>query len=161
MQTPIRRQDRKLTDAENLSILTKGEYGFLAMCTLEKGGYGVPLNYVLWNDAIYFHCALEGKKLNLLRANNHVSFCVVGRTEVLPSKFGTAYESAMIFGKAAEVEGEEKREALTQLLKKYCPGFVQEGIQYITKRFDETKIVKIPIEHLSGKSRKEGKMTGV
>ena len=155
MQIPIRRQDRKLTDAESLSILTKGEYGILSMCTIENGGYGVPLNYVLWNSAIYFHCAIEGTKMNFIKTNNQVSFCVVGRTEILPSKFGTEYESAMIFGKATEVEGEEKREVLTQFVKKYSPDFIQEGIQYINQRFDKTRIIKIPIEHVSGKSRKE------
>jgi uncharacterized protein len=155
VQTQIRRQDRKLNDAESLAILNKGEYGVLSMCTAGNEGYGVPLNYALWNNAVYFHCAVEGSKLDNIRKNNRVSFCVVGKTEVLPSKFGTKYESAMVFGKAAEVEGEEKREALMRLVEKYSPGFLQEGVQYINRLSDKTRIVKVLVEHLSGKSRKE------
>jgi len=154
MKLQIRRQDRKISDDENLSILNSGEYGVLSIATPENEGYGIPLNYVFWNNSIYFHCALEGSKLDFINVNNSVSFCVVGKTEVLPSKFGTKYESVIIKGKAAEIEGTEKREALLQIVKKYSPGFVQEGIQYIDKLFDKTKIVKIPVDYITGKSRK-------
>lgn len=154
MQTPIRRQDRKLTDSESISILMNGEYGILSVATAENGGYGIPLNYVLRNNTIYFHCAVEGRKLNCLKANNKVSFCVVGKTEVLSSMFGTKYESAMVFGKADEIDGEEKREALLQLIKKYSSDYIQEGLQYIEKLFDKTKAFRIQIESISGKSRK-------
>ncbi len=154
MHAEIRRQDRKLRDIESLSILTKGEYGVLSMATTKNEGYGIPLNYVLCNNSIYFHCAIEGTKLNILKVNNKVSFCVVGKTEVLPSKFGTKYESAIIFGKAIELEGDEKREALLQLVQKYSSEYIQEGIQYIEKLFDKTTTFKIKIEKISGKSRK-------
>ncbi len=154
MQIPIRRQDRKLNDDESLSILNSGEYGILSIATDENEGYGVPLNYVLWDNSIYFHCALEGNKLNFIKVNNKVSFCIVGKTEVLPSKFGTKYESAIIFGKAVEVEDAEKKEALLQIIKKYSADYIQEGMLYIDKFFDKTKILKIEIEQMTGKSRK-------
>ena len=155
MEIPIRRQDRKLTETESRAILEHGEYGVLSMCTPEQAGYGVPLNYALWNNAIYVHCALEGSKLTFIRAHNQVSFCVVGRTELLPAEFGTKYESVIIFGAASEVEAEEKQEALLRLVQKYSPDFVPDGMHYITRLGDKTKIIKISIEHLSGKSRKE------
>ncbi len=154
MQIPLRRLDRKLTDTESLSILSKGEYGILSMSTIENGGYGVPLNYVLWNSAIYFHCAIDGAKLKFIKKNNQVSFCVVGGTEILPSKFGTKYESAMIFGVATEVEAQEKQKALIQFVKKYSPEFIEESIPYINHFFKKTRVFKISIEYLSGKSRK-------
>jgi hypothetical protein len=154
MQMPIRRQDRKLDDAESLSILTSGEYGILSLVTTDNGGYGIPLNYVLWNNSIYFHCALEGSKLNFIKAGNKVSFCVVGKTELMPSKFGTKYESVIISGKAEEINDAEKKDALLQIVKKYSPDYIQEGIQYIEKFIDKTKIIKIPVEQMTGKSRK-------
>ena len=148
----MRRQDRKNSESESLAILAQAEYGFLAMRTTENGGYGVPLNYVLWHNAIYFHCAGEGAKLEFLKANNTVSFCVVGKTEILPAEFGARYESAMVFGKAIEVEEAEKREALMRMVEKYSPGFVQEGRQYIDRYFDRVKVFKISIDYISGKS---------
>ena len=63
----IRRQDRLLDQPEATELLRRGEYGILCMQRPEGGGYGVPLNYV-WDeaDAIYIHCAPEGRKLCLL-----------------------------------------------------------------------------------------------
>jgi nitroimidazol reductase NimA-like FMN-containing flavoprotein (pyridoxamine 5'-phosphate oxidase superfamily) len=98
MDHTIRRQDRKLSEEESIEILQKGEYGVLSMCSAENEGYGIPLNYVFSQKTIYFHCAVEGSKLDFLKNKNKVSFCVVGNTEVQPSEFGTIYESAIAFG---------------------------------------------------------------
>ena len=64
----VRRQDRLLDQPEATELLRRGEYGILCMQRPEGGGYGVPLNYV-WDeaDAIYIHCAPEGRKLHCLR----------------------------------------------------------------------------------------------
>ena len=75
----IRRQDRLLDQPEATELLRRGEYGILCMQRPEGGGYGVPLNYV-WDeaDAIYIHCAPEGRKLHCLRECDRVTFCIVG-----------------------------------------------------------------------------------
>lgn len=84
----MRRQDRKISDSEAFKILQNGEYGILSMITSNNSGYGIPLSFAMKNNnVIYFHCAIEGSKLDYLKNNNNVSFCVVGNTEVLPSKF--------------------------------------------------------------------------
>ena len=108
----MRRQDRKISDIDSIEILKKGEYGILSMVTLNNNGYGIPLNFALKGNEIYFHCANEGSKLEFLKNNNNVSFCVVGNTEILPSKFGTKYESTIVFGLISEVEGKKKYDAL-------------------------------------------------
>jgi nitroimidazol reductase NimA-like FMN-containing flavoprotein (pyridoxamine 5'-phosphate oxidase superfamily) len=149
----MRRQDRKISDGETMEILRKGEFGILSMIT-NNGGYGIPLNFALKNNEIYFHCAIEGSKLDYLRNNNKVSFCVVGNTEVLPSKFGTMYESAIAFGSVTEVEGEEKHDALILIIEKYSGDYIHEGKEYIDKFYDKVKVIKLSIESISGKSRK-------
>jgi len=150
----MRRQDRQISESEAIEILQKGEFGVLSMCTPDSGGYGIPLNFALKNIAIYFHCALEGSKLEYLRKNNRVSFCVIGRTNVLPSQFGTVYESAIAFGVAIEVEGEEKHEALMLFLEKYSADYIQEGTEYMIKAFKRVKVIKLSIETITGKARK-------
>jgi uncharacterized protein len=151
----MRRQDRKLSDVEATEILQKGEFGILSMSTLDNRGYGIPLNYTFRNNVIFFHCAMEGSKLDYLRNNNKVSFCVVGNTEVMPSKFGTLYESAIVFGHTNEVEDEEKHEALTLLIEKYSGDYIQEGKEYIDKLYDKVKVIKLTIESITGKARKK------
>ena len=49
----------------------------------------------------------EGSKLDNIKYNNRVSFCVVGQTETLPEDFSMKFESAILFGKASGVYGEE------------------------------------------------------
>jgi hypothetical protein len=150
----MRRKDRQITNAETFSILAKGEYGILSTLSSNNEPYGVPLNYCLIGECIYFHCALEGSKINNMINNPKVSFCVVGKTEVLPDQFGTKYESCIVQGLASESFGEEKFTALKGLIDKYSGNFVPEGLKYIEKLKEKTRVFKISIESISGKSRK-------
>jgi nitroimidazol reductase NimA-like FMN-containing flavoprotein (pyridoxamine 5'-phosphate oxidase superfamily) len=65
--------------------------------------HGIPLNFAFVNNRIYFHCAPAGKKVDLLASNPQVSFCVVGRTQVLPEQFGTRSESVIATGQVEEL----------------------------------------------------------
>jgi nitroimidazol reductase NimA-like FMN-containing flavoprotein (pyridoxamine 5'-phosphate oxidase superfamily) len=154
MHRSVRRKDRELDLESATRLLAEGEYGFLATVGTDGQAYGVPLNYVLKNNCLYFHCALEGHKLENIRAHNKVSFCVVGRTKVLPDKFSTEYESAIAFGTASEVQGKERYDALLSILEKYSPDFLEEGKKAIAKYDDKTRIIKVDIAHLTGKTRK-------
>jgi hypothetical protein len=150
----MRRSDRALPDSAAQEILQKGEYGILSTVSVEGQPYGVPVSYSYAGDVIYFHCALEGHKLENLSGNNQVSFCVVGKTEVLPDKFATNYESVIVFGKAFEVTDDEKRTGLVELLKKYSPGFIDKGLRYIAGDGGKARVYKIVIESMTGKARK-------
>jgi nitroimidazol reductase NimA-like FMN-containing flavoprotein (pyridoxamine 5'-phosphate oxidase superfamily) len=151
----MRRLDRQITQQESIEILEKGEYGVLSMCTPANEGYGVPLNYTFDGNNIYFHCAKEGTKLENLRNNPNVSFCVVGETKVLPSMFGTLYESVIVSGYTSEMEGTEKLEALKLLIKKYSGEYVREGNEYIDKLYEKVNVIKLTVESISGKARKQ------
>jgi uncharacterized protein len=150
----VRRTDREINREQATQLLAEGEYGFLATAGPDGQAYGLPLNYVYKNNCLYFHCALEGHKLENIKANNKVSFCVVGRTKVLPDKFSTEYESAIAFGTASMVQGKERYDALLSFLEKYSPDFLEEGKKAITKYDDKTTIIKVDIDHLTGKARK-------
>jgi uncharacterized protein len=154
MHRSVRRKDRELNLEAATRLLTEGEYGFLATVGEDGQAYGVPLNYIYKDNCLYFHCALEGHKLDNIKANNKVSFCVVGKTRVLPDKFSTEYESAMAFGTASVVTGTERLNVLLYILKKYSPDFLEEGQKAIVKYDDKTTIVKVDINHITGKARK-------
>jgi nitroimidazol reductase NimA-like FMN-containing flavoprotein (pyridoxamine 5'-phosphate oxidase superfamily) len=154
MQKPIRRADRAIPLEEAIEILNKGEYGILSTVSEDGQPYGVPVSYSYVDDALYFHCAMEGHKLENLATDNRVSFCVVGQTEVLPDRFTTRYESAIVFGKAIEMDGNEKLRGLSELVKKYSPDHLEEGQLYIKTTAERTRVYKIMIELLTGKSRK-------
>jgi nitroimidazol reductase NimA-like FMN-containing flavoprotein (pyridoxamine 5'-phosphate oxidase superfamily) len=151
----IRRNDRAISTEAAMSILTTAEYGVLSTVSAGGNPYGVPLNFCVVDGCIYFHCAIEGRKLDHIGQNPSVSFCVVGKTEILPLKFSTLYESVIVFGRAEEVFEAEKQKGLEGLIKKYAADFVEEGKRYIEKLWTETKVYKITIDHLSGKARRK------
>lgn len=154
MSREMRRHERVLDGSKTRILLLKGEYGVLSTSSVDGGVYGIPMSYVASDGIIYFHCAMVGHKIDNITANPLVSFCVVGKTEVSPSAFTTAYESVVVSGLIETVEVEaEKREALQLLVKKYSPGFVLEGDVYINKAIQKTKILKLTIDSISGKGR--------
>lgn len=151
---PVRRTDREICKNEARELLDRGEYGVLSTVGSDGQPYGVPISYVRKGDAIYFHCALTGHKLDNIAADPRVSFAVVGTTKVLPDKFATEYESAVVFGTASEVTGTERTDALIWLVEKYSPEHIEAGKRYLEQHDRATRVFRIDIRHLSGKARR-------
>lgn len=154
----VRRQNRLLEDENRIKeLLNISEYGFLSLGTDGNSyGYGIPISYAYdeTSNAIFFHCALEGKKIDLLRQNNKVSFCVVGKTQPIANQFTTLYESIIAFGKATlDLSDDEKRTCLRLLVKKYSPEYEELGEKYMEKSWGRTAAFKISIEHVTAKAK--------
>jgi len=150
----LRRKDRAISKEEAIALLNKAEYGVLSTVSESGKPYGVPLNFCVIGHCLYFHCALEGQKIDNINHNKSVSFCAVGSTEILPEKFGTKYESIILAGEAEEVFDANKQIALEGLLRKYSLEFVDEGMAYIANLKEKTRVFKISIDTLTGKARK-------
>ena len=149
----MRRKDRQVFDEDISSILNKGEYGVISTHGEMGYPYGVPVNYVYIDNCIFFHCAKTGQKLDNIKTNEKVSFCVVSDTELMPEIFSTKFKSVIAFGKASEISGVLKKRALIGLIKKYSAGYLDKGSAYVEKEGISTKIIKIDIEHMTGKAR--------
>jgi len=151
----IRRKDRALDNTSAYAVLKNSEYGVLSTVDKNNQPYGTPVSYVVVDHSIFIHSATEGHKLDNIMSNSRVSFCVVGKTELLPGKFSTRYESAIVFGTASIVDGEnQKREALKAFLAKYSPDYLEAGDEYINKLLNKVLVMKVSIDHITGKSRK-------
>lgn len=148
----MRRNDRALQDEEAVEMLKKAEYGVLSTVDEQGLPYGVPLNFCVINHHIYFHCAMHGHKIDNIRNNASVSFCVVENAEVLPGKFTTKYASVIAFGEAEEVFDDDKQAGLEGLLRKYSAEFVESGLKYIEGLKEKTRVFKIRIDRLTGKA---------
>jgi nitroimidazol reductase NimA-like FMN-containing flavoprotein (pyridoxamine 5'-phosphate oxidase superfamily) len=150
----IRRKDRALSRDDAFALLRQSEYGVLSLAGPDNQPYGVPLNFCVLDDAVYFHSAVQGHKLENIAANSRVSFCVVGDTEVMPASFGTRYASAIVFGIAEEVFDADKHRGLVALLSKYSAGFMDEGRKYVEKMAPRVRVFRIRIERITGKARR-------
>jgi nitroimidazol reductase NimA-like FMN-containing flavoprotein (pyridoxamine 5'-phosphate oxidase superfamily) len=150
----IRNFKRQLSMEHIERILKEGEYGVLATFGENGYPYATPISYTYEGNSIYLHCAVEGQKLDNIKHTDRVSFCVVGKTQVLPEAFSTIYESVIVFGKASIVDNEEeKRKALIGLIEKYSKDFMKEGLEYINRAIKKTCIIRIDIEHATAKGR--------
>lgn len=148
----MRKKDKQVFSDLVSEILYKGEYGVLS--TMGENGfpYGVPVNYVYFDNCIFFHSAKTGHKIDAINGNDKVSFCVVTDTKVLPERFSSNYKSVIAFGTASIIEGKLKHEALIKLIEKYSAEFINEGREYVKREASDTLIVKIEIQHMTGKA---------
>ncbi len=148
----MRRKDKQATSNDVLRILMECEYGTLATISLDGSPYVVPLNYVYYNEAIYFHCANVGHKIDNIANNKKACFNVVQNTKVLKEKLSTKYESVTAFGIIDIVIDEiEIVDAMTSLIKKYSLEFIDKGILEINSAKDRFKVLKFSINEVSGK----------
>ena len=153
----MRRADKEVVDVPSmLAILDKCEVMRIALCA-DNMPYIVPMNfaYEVADGAvlIYFHCAKEGKKLDLIRQNNAVCFeadcsCKIREAESA-CNWSTAYESVIGEGEITIVEDEtHKAKALDTLMKRY--GF--KGVpSYSPKELEAVLVLKIHVSSMTGK----------
>ncbi|MBR1770297.1 MAG: pyridoxamine 5'-phosphate oxidase family protein [Bacteroidales bacterium] len=151
----IRRQDRVLSKERAMELIKVAEYGVLSLCGKDGIPYGIPVNHIYDGEkSLYIHCAPEGRKLEILKENEDVSFCIVGRVNLLAEKFTTEYESVILKAKAhINLSENEKRKALTLLIDKFSPQYKETGLKYMEKSFHRTEIIRLDIEEFSGKAK--------
>lgn len=156
MQHAIRRKDRIMETVAAHKLLEAGEYGVLATTGPDGWPYAVPLSYIKADNALYFHCALTGHKIEHITANPKVCFTVVGKTQpVYDKNFTTYYESVVVFGQIFEVRAVARKTALLmQLAQKYLPGDMDKAPADIAKSLARTAVYGIKIEQLTGKAKK-------
>ena len=149
----MRRFKQALTENECIDILNNNTNGILAVSGDDEYPYAVPLSYVYCDGNIYFHSATKGHKIDSIKRQDKVSFCVVSEDNIVPEEFTTYYKSVIAFGRVELIEDEkEKINALMLLTKKYSP---EESRENTKKEIDgslkRVTILKFNIEHLSGK----------
>ena len=152
MNHAMRRSDRKLPEDDAKRILMQGEYGILSTIGEDGFPYGVPLSYACDGEKIYFHCAADaGHKIENLNFSSKACFTVVGKTQVLPDKFTTNYESVMVFGTVSPAG--DKLAALEKIREKYSPDFEIEGKKYAKASEMKVAVYELRIMELTGKAR--------
>ena len=152
----MRREKCELSKETAEKILREGIFGVLALSGDEGYSYAVPINYAYSDGKIYFHSAKTGHKLDAIKNNDKVSFCVVERHEVVPEEFTSYFSSAIAFGKIRLAEDDaEKLHALELLADKYSPNVSQDLREKELKRVSAVSIMILEIEHLTGKAARE------
>ncbi len=152
----LRRGKQVLSNEATEEILHRGLAGVLAVHGDEGYPYAVPISYAYEDGRIWLHSANSGHKLDGIRRDDKVSFCVIDRNDIVPQERTTYFRSAIAFGRARIVEDDAaKRHGLEVLAQKYSADFPQENEASIRRNWPAVTVVEIVIEHLSGKEAKE------
>lgn len=155
----LRREDREIVSKEEIeSIISKAVVLRIAFAN-ENKPYIVPVNFGYHNDTFYFHCASEGKKLEMIKNNPCVAYELEGETKLIkgdiPCEFTMAYESVIGTGIASIVqETQDKINGLNQLMHQYSNDVELEYKEDLLKRII---IVKIEVDEMTGKKSKWGR----
>ena len=149
----MRRKRQQITEMECVEILNRNTSGVLAVLGDEGYPYAVPISYVYDGEALYFHCAKSGHKLDAIKSCDKVSFCVIDRDEVVPQKYTTYFRSVILFGRASILnDDEEILSAIEKLAIKYYPTDSNENRdKAIKNEYAAMCIVKIDIDYMTGK----------
>ena len=137
-----------------LRILEEAKYITIAMSGSD-GPYLATLthSYDSGKNAIYFHCAQEGRKVDMLRKDNRVWGQAMKDLGYVEGKCDHLYESTQFKGRVVFVDApEEKRHALGLLIRKNDRNPEEVIASQITdKSVRRVNIGRIDIEYMSGK----------
>ena len=154
----MRRKDRQQDREFSLALIDRCTHGVLALSTGEEAPYCLPLSLVRVGDCLYFHCAREGRKIQLLRRAPRVCVTFVGEdapTFEAPANYTTLFQSAIVTGTASEVlDREEKIAALRALCQKLTPGFMEHFDRAVEQSLEVTAVWRIEMDEISGKAKK-------
>jgi nitroimidazol reductase NimA-like FMN-containing flavoprotein (pyridoxamine 5'-phosphate oxidase superfamily) len=151
----LRRKEKEIKDPADLkAILAAAKYVTIAMCRGDEP-YLVTLShgYDMERNAVYFHCAREGKKIGILKANNRVWGQAVIDRGYVDGRCDHLFTSVQFHGRVSFVEDEaEKRHALATMIRQLesDPGEV-EGHQVTDASVVKVHIGRIDLDFLSGK----------
>lgn len=76
----MRKASKEMDVSFALEVFDKAPYVTVSFLRPDGSPYGVPLSLVRTDDnTFFFHCALEGDKLDCIAVNPHVALSVVSR----------------------------------------------------------------------------------
>ena len=145
----MRKASREMNATFAFEVLDKAPYVTVSFTRPDGNPYGVPLSLVRKDDkTFYFHCALEGNKLDCIAANPTVALSAVTKcTPTVGPKDGSftlQYKSAMAVGKAEIVtDRDEKIEALRVICQRFLPNHMDAFDDAIKRSIERTAVVKI------------------
>ncbi len=144
----------RLSEVEIDALLMEAQIGYLALAK-EGQPYVVPLNFIYEKGSIYFHCALQGRKIDYIRANPKACFQTGEAGGLIsgdnPCSHNYSYRSVIVEGAVEEVVSSAEKEKILRLITaKYATAQMAEGA-ISPNRINSTGVYRIVPSIVSGK----------
>ena len=153
----MRRKDREITDFDAIVQIIRACVSCVLGLNDDGFPYLVPMNFGMDIEEgqlyLYFHCANEGKKLDLIRKDNRVTFEMdcehnfILYEERMSCTMGFA--SVIGHGTISFVPEEEKLDALKILMRQYHA----EDFRFNTDMVPATTVLRLKVSDVIGKRR--------
>lgn len=150
----MRRFKQEVSLEECEKILTDEIRGVLSVIGDDDYPYGIPVDFLYEkkDNAIYIHGAKEGHKIDSIKKNNKVSFTTYNKGFLKDNDWALHPTSVIIFGKADLIDDIKVAEdKCCKLALRIYPN--KEDIEEEIKlALDKVQLIKINIEHITGKT---------
>lgn len=153
----MRRDDRIISDIDQIeAIIRKSDVCRIALAD-NNVPYIVTMNFGYSggeHPCLYFHCASEGRKVNMIKKNNYVCFQMDTDHEITQGEkgcdWGMKFRSVVGYGRIIIItEKNLKIKALDCLMAQYSK---RTDFSYDEKNLDRILILKLDIEEITGKN---------
>ncbi len=148
----MRRKEKEITDRNEIdAIIRKSLVCRLGLADHNRP-YVVPLCFGYSDNALYFHSAGEGKKLDMIKNNPHVCFEFDIDQKLVEAedacKWGMYFRSVIGYGKASLLDDlDSKRRAYDIIMKQYS----DKKWEYKEAVVGTSCIIRVDIEEITGK----------
>ncbi len=149
----MRRFNQLLSDEDCRKVLVEGKRAALGVYGEDGYPYVLPVNYVFEEEenCIYIHSALEGHKIDAMRHNAKVCLTVWTNGYKEEGHWEDTVHSVIVFGTAVLLDDEKVREEkLRHLAKRYYPSD-EEIERVMSHAVSRVQLVRISIDHMTGK----------
>ncbi len=144
-----------------LEVMHRAPYITVSFVDAEGNAYGLPLSLASADNLHwYFHCALEGKKLEAIKAHSQV--CLSAVTRCTPSvgpkdgDFTIQYKSATAVGTAELVEDDdEKIHGLRLICERFLPDHMDAFDASVARSLGRTAVVRVTLTEPAVGKRKQ------
>ena len=148
----MRRKEKEITSLEEIEeIVKKSKVCRIGLVDGDEP-YILPVCFGYEGNALYFHSAPEGRKIDLIRRNNRACFEIDTDVEIIsgekPCDWTARYRSVIGTGRAFILEkNEEKRHGLSVIMRQYSPNISELRFE----KLGSVAVVKIEVDRITGK----------
>lgn len=149
----IARKKQVLSREDCLSILRREKRGVLAVQGDDGYPYAMPLNhwYCEEDGKLYFHSGPTGHKIDAIRREDKVSYCVYDGGTPEEDGWALNFKSVVVFGRVEIVEDHQRALEISRALSyKFTQdeAYIEKEIQSAGQR---VLVFALTIEHMTGK----------
>jgi len=147
----MRRKEKEIKDMALIEeIIKQSRVCRLAMVDGDKP-YVIPMSFG-YDGSLYFHSALEGRKIEVLKKNPQVCFEFDEVTKLVKNKdaceWGMAFKSVIGEGEAVFVEDiTQKAHGLGVIMAQYS----NRSFEFPKESMEKTAVIKVVITRITGK----------